>query len=42
MSRIRTPTDNPIKSLNGWLKKETFINFNDIIYDYKNLVQHMP
>ncbi len=49
MSRIGTPTDNPIiESLNGWLKKEIFIDFNvnnyenvqdfinDIIYDYNN------
>ena len=50
MSRIGTPTDNPIiESLNGWLKKEMLIDFNqndydnvekfidDIIYDYNNL-----
>lgn len=49
MSRIGTPTDNPIiESLNGWLKKEIFIDFNvnnyenvqdfinDVIYDYNN------
>lgn len=49
MSRIGTPTDNPIiESLNGWLKREMFIDFNqndydsaenfinDVIYDYNN------
>lgn len=49
MSRAGTPTDNPIiESINGWLKKEMFIDFdinsydniqsfiNDVIYDYNN------
>lgn len=50
MSRAGTPTDNPvIESLNGWLKKEIFIDFNinqyqsvfklidDVVYDFNNL-----
>ena len=39
MSRIGTPTDNPIiESKNGWLKKEMYIDFNqedyETVYDY--------
>jgi len=50
MSRIGTPTDNPIiESLNGWIKKEIFIDFDikdylnvydfikDVVYDFNNL-----
>ena len=34
MSRIGTPTDNPIiESKNGWLKKEMFIDFNQEDYE---------
>lgn len=34
MSRIGTPTDNPIiESKNGWLKKEMYIDFNQDDYD---------
>lgn len=34
MSRVATPTDNPIiESKNGWLKKEMFIDFNQDDYD---------
>ena len=34
MSRMRTPTDNPIiESKNGWLKKEMYIDFNQNNYD---------
>ena len=34
MSRIGTPTDNPIiESKNGWLKKEMFIDFNPNDYE---------
>ena len=34
MSRIGTPTDNPIiESKNGWLKKEMYIDFNQNDYD---------
>ena len=34
MSRIATPTDNPIiESKNGWLKKEMYIDFNQEDYD---------
>ena len=34
MSRIATPTDNPIiESKNGWLKKEMFIDFNQDDYN---------
>lgn len=34
MSRIATPTDNPIiESKNGWLKKEIFIDFNPNDYE---------
>ena len=34
MSRIATPTDNPIiESKNGWLKKEIYIDFNQDDYD---------
>ncbi len=34
MSRIGTPTDNPIiESKNGWLKKEMYIDFNQENYD---------
>ena len=34
MSRIGTPTDNPIiESKNGWLKKEMYIDFNQNNYD---------
>jgi transposase InsO family protein len=49
MSRAGTPTDNPIiESINGWLKKEIFIDFdvnsynnvkdfiNDVIYYFNN------
>ena len=36
MSRIGTPTDNPvIESKNGWLKKEMYIDFNQ--HDYINV-----
>ena len=36
MSRIATPTDNPIiESKNGWLKKEMFIDFN--LNDYETI-----
>ena len=36
MSRIGTPTDNPIiESKNGWLKKEMFIDFN--LNDYETI-----
>ena len=36
MSRIATPTDNPIiESKNGWLKKEMYIDFNQ--EDYKTV-----
>lgn len=34
MSRIGTPTDNPIiESKNGWLKKEMYIDFNQNDYE---------
>ena len=34
MSRIGTPTDNPIiESKNGWLKKEMYIDFNQDDYE---------
>lgn len=42
MSRIATPTDNPIiESKNGWLKKEMYFDtvddyINAIIYDHNN------
>ena len=43
MSRIGTPTDNPIiESKNGWLKKEMYIDFNqddyDTVEDYINAI----
>lgn len=43
MSRIGTPTDNPIiESKNGWLKKEMYIDFNQADYetveDYINAI----
>lgn len=43
MSRIGTPTDNPIiESKNGWLKKEIYIDFNqddyDTVEDYINAI----
>lgn len=43
MSRIATPTDNPvIESKNGWLKKEMFLDFDpdnyDTVYDFINAV----
>ena len=43
MSRIGTPTDNPIiESKNGWLKKEMYIDFNqddyDTVEDYVNAI----
>lgn len=43
MSRIGTPTDNPIiESKNGWLKKEMYIDFNqnnyETVHDYINAV----
>ena len=43
MSRIGTPTDNPIiESKNGWLKKEMYIDFNqnefDNVQDYINTI----
>ena len=45
MSRIGTPTDNPIiESKNGWLKKEMYIDFNqedfDTVEDYINAIIH--
>jgi len=37
MSRIATPTDNPvIESKNGWFKKEIYIDFNQDDYDNVN------
>ncbi|MEG2232506.1 MAG: IS3 family transposase [Bacilli bacterium] len=41
MSRIATPTDNPIiESINGWIKKEIYLEFNykdyDNVYDWLN------
>lgn len=40
MSRIATPTDNPIiESKNGWLKKEMYIDFNQD--DYKNVEEYI-
>ena len=34
MSRIGTPTDNPIiESKNGWLKKEMYVDFNQDDYE---------
>ena len=43
MSRIGTPTDNPIiESKNGWLKKEMYIDFNqddyETVEDYINAI----
>ena len=43
MSRIATPTDNPIiESKNGWIKKEMYIDFNqedyENVYDYINAI----
>ena len=43
MSRIGTPTDNPIiESKNRWLKKEIYIDFNqddyDTVEDYINAI----
>ena len=43
MSRIGTPTDNPIiESKNGWLKIEMYIDFNqddyEIVEDYINAI----
>lgn len=43
MSRIGTPTDNPIiESKNGWLKEEIYIDFNqddyDTVEDYINAI----
>ena len=43
MSRIATPTDNPIiESKNGWLKKEMYLDFNqddyDTVDDYINAI----
>ena len=43
MSRIATPTDNPIiESKNGWLKKEMYIDFNqenyETVQDYINAI----
>ena len=43
MSRIATPTDNPIiESKNGWLKKEMYIDFNqddyETVEDYINAI----
>lgn len=43
MSRIATPTDNPIiESKNGWLKKEIYIDFNqndyETVEDYINAI----
>jgi len=36
MSRVATPTDNPIiESINGWIKEEMFIDFNQD--DFKNI-----
>ena len=38
MSRIGTPTDNPIiESLNGWMKEELYIDFK--IYRSENIVR---
>jgi len=40
MSRIATPTDNPIiESLNGWIKKEMYIDFNQD--DYENVYNYI-
>ena len=40
MSRIGTPTDNPIiESKNGWLKKEIYIDFNQ--QDYENVEEYI-
>lgn len=40
MSRIATPTDNPIiESKNGWLKKEMYIDFNQD--DYENVEDYI-
>ncbi len=40
MSRIGTPTDNPIiESKNGWLKKEMYIDFNQ--EDYETVEQYI-
>ncbi|MBR1731933.1 MAG: integrase core domain-containing protein [Ruminococcus sp.] len=38
MSRVATPTDNPIiEAINGWIKEELFIDFG--LYYSKNVPQ---
>ena len=40
MSRIATPTDNPIIEFkNGWLKKEMYLDFNQD--DYEMVEEHI-